>query len=63
VGNSIFSISLDNGMVKESGVTVTKDGPIPFSTLQVVGFLLDKEVMMLLGEVLLKGEILLAGRL
>jgi hypothetical protein len=31
--------------------------------LQVVGFLLDKEAMMLLGEVLLKGEILLAGRL
>jgi hypothetical protein len=29
----------------------------------VVGFLLDKEVMMLLGEVLLKGEILLVGRL
>lgn len=30
MGDPFFSISLNNGMVKESGVAVAKDGPIFF---------------------------------
>ena len=36
MGAPVFSISLNNGMVKESGVAVAKDGPIFFGSLNVM---------------------------
>lgn len=59
MGDMVFSIPFNNGMVEESGVAVTMDGPILFGSLEVINFLFGKEVLMLLGEMELKGVILL----
>jgi hypothetical protein len=59
MGDTIFSIPFNNGVVEESGVAVTMDDPILFSSLEVINFPFGKEVMMLLGEIELKHVILL----
>lgn len=62
VSDSIFTVSLNNSLVEERSVSVTKNSPPLFSTLDVVGFFFSKKVMVLLGKLLLQGMVMLGGR-
>ena len=54
VGNTVLSISFDNGVVEKGGVPITFDSPFFFGSLDVVGFIFSKEFMVLLGKMVLQ---------
>ena len=48
VGNPVPPISFDDRVVKESCVPITFDSPLLFCSLDVVGFILFKDTLVLL---------------
>lgn len=54
IGNFVFPVSLDDGLVKESCVSVSFNGPILFGSLNMVFFLFGNEILMFLVEFLLE---------
>ena len=48
MGNMVLSISFDNGVVEKGGVPITFDSPFFFGSLDVVGFILFKDTLVLL---------------
>ena len=63
VGYMVLPISFDNGVVKKGSIAVTMNSPILFSSLDVVSFLFGKEIVVVMGGLLLQGMILLARML
>lgn len=59
MGDDISSSSLDNRLIKEGGVSVTRDGPVLFVSLAVESFLLGKDGLMLEDEFFLGGVVLM----
>jgi hypothetical protein len=52
-----------NGVVEKSSIAVPVGSPVLLSSLQMIGFIFGKEVMAMLGEVVLQGVVLLVGRI
>jgi hypothetical protein len=61
VGDSIFAVTFEYGEVKEICVAFTFDCPTFFRSLNVIHFFSVLKELMLVVELLLKGEILLGG--
>jgi len=61
VRNLVFSVPFDNCLVEEGCVPVTSNSPLLLSSLDMVGLLLSEQVLMLLVELMLQGEVLMRG--
>jgi hypothetical protein len=48
-----FSSSLDNGMMEEGGISVTRDCPVLFISLAMESLLLSKDGLVLIDELFL----------
>ena len=59
IGNCVLSGSFDDREVEERGVAITVDGLILLGTLEMKFFVFGKELMVLVGELGLKTEVLL----
>jgi hypothetical protein len=53
MSNDIFSSSLDNGMMEEGGISVTRDCPVLFISLAMESLLLSKDGLVLIDELFL----------
>jgi hypothetical protein len=61
IGDSVFTVTFENGEVKEISIAITFNFPMFFCSLNVIHFLSILQDLMLVMELLLKGGILLRG--